>query len=84
MLQKPCMIFRDWGLGMIYEQLIPSALIFKSKQDCHHQNNRYYSDGEPASAQQLMYFATCSFNSCGEQSHKDSVQPAVENYVNVS
>ena len=27
------------------------------------QNNRYYGDGEPAGAKQLVYFAACSFNS---------------------
>ena len=27
------------------------------------------------SAKQLVYLATCSFNSCGEHSHKDSAGP---------
>ena len=33
-----------------------------------YQNSRYKGDAEFASAKQLVYFETCSFNSCGEQS----------------
>ena len=33
-----------------------------------------YRGGDPASARQVMHSATCSFNSCVEHSHKDSVQ----------
>ena len=33
----------------------------------------YYGGGEPASAKQLMFFATCSFNSYWEHSHRVSV-----------
>ena len=31
------------------------------------------SGGEPATAKQFVYFATCSFNSYRGQSHRDSV-----------
>ena len=37
----------------------------------YHQNNRCKGCGDLASAKQLVYSATCSFNSCAEQSRKD-------------
>ena len=41
---------------------------------------QYEGGAELASAKELVHSATCSFNSCGEQSHKDSVGEAtVEN-----
>ena len=40
----------------------------------NHQNNICLGGWDLASAKQLVYSATSSFNSCGEQSHKDRVQ----------
>ena len=36
--------------------------------------NTLHCNGHLASAKQLLYSATCSFNTCAEQSNKDSVQ----------
>ena len=35
----------------------------------HHQKNRCYGGGDLASARQLVYSASCSFNCCAEQGH---------------
>ena len=63
------------------EQLVRALRPAKTEEIVSHRqnNNNVKGGGDPASAKQLVYFANCCFNSCVEQSHKDSVrEPTVE------
>ena len=73
---------RDWWWGggdqvpviSLFEMLQPAKL---GKTDCHHQNKRYEGGGDLASAKQLVYFTTCSFNTCGEHRNTEPRESAV-------
>ena len=50
----------------------------KTEEAVSHRQNNCVNEvaGDPASAKQLVYSANLCFNSCAEQSHKDSVREA--------
>ena len=65
-----------WGSGT-YEYLVPALRPVKTAETVsHRQNNSVQEVGTPPVPSNLCYSSTCSFNSCAEQSHKDSVRRA--------
>ena len=64
-----------------YEWLVPAPCPLKTEETVSHRqsNNVVKEVGNPASAKQLVYFATGSFNSCVKHSLRDtkSEGPAV-------